>query len=56
MPDLSGGPVTMILCGPRRRCQVVTSRVCEDCGEPIVVSVTVREPAHQCVLPFEVEQ
>jgi hypothetical protein len=55
MADQDRFPITMILCGrgPRgRRCQVVSARVCPDCHEPIVTSVTVREPAHQCALPF----
>ena len=59
MSDQARAPITMILCGrgPRgRRCQVVSARTCPDCQEPVVTSVGVREPAHQCALPFEADE
>lgn len=51
------GPITMIICtrgrGKSRDCQVIHSRMCQVCNEPITVSVKTSEPPHQCSLRFE---
>jgi len=53
---LGGGPITMIICSRGKRggrsCQVIQSRLCPDCEQPMTVSVTSREAPHQCSLLF----